>query len=122
MPMLSRRDVRRIVVRAQWLHSERPIELVELVRCIQTASDRSDGCRGAERSPVARSRLGSVYDPADLDDALQKREPVELGAPIRPGEDIVLYRAKMAAWPGHGPLRSWQQFRRDWVKANDACR
>ena len=63
-----------------------------------------------------------AYDPADLDRALQKRELVELRATIRPAEDIVLYRAKMAAWPGEGPLRSWQEFRRDWVKANDACR
>ena len=71
---------------------------------------------------VAWSRLGSAYDPADLDGALLKRELVELRATIRPAEDIVLFRAEMAAWPGEGPLRSWQEFRRDWVKANDACR
>ena len=28
----------------------------------------------------------------------------------------------MAAWPGNGELRPWQVERRDWVKANDACR
>jgi len=60
---------------------------------------------------VAWSRLGSAYDPADLDGALLKRELVELRATIRPAEDIVLFRAEMAAWPGEGPLRSWQEFR-----------
>lgn len=28
----------------------------------------------------------------------------------------------MAAWPGTGGLRDWQQEQRDWVKVNDACR
>ena len=41
---------------------------------------------------------------------------------IRPGEDIALFRAEMAGWPGPGPLRDWQVGQRDWVEANDACR
>jgi uncharacterized protein YcaQ len=41
---------------------------------------------------------------------------------IRPAEDLALYRAEMAEWPGRPPLRDWQEFRRDWVAANDACR
>ncbi len=41
---------------------------------------------------------------------------------IRPAEDIALYRADMADWPGRGELRDWQEHRRDWVEANDACR
>jgi uncharacterized protein YcaQ len=28
----------------------------------------------------------------------------------------------MSDWPGTGELRDWQQYRRDWVRANDACR
>src|SRR5204863_1507714 len=39
-----------------------------------------------------------------------------------PSEDLALYRADMADWPGRGPLRPWQESRRDWVAANDACR
>jgi hypothetical protein len=43
---------------------------------------------------------------------------------IRPGEDLVLYRADMACWesaePGQQP--GWRASRRDWVRANDACR
>ena len=31
---------------------------------------------------------------------------------LRPAEDIALYRAEMAAWPGPGELKDWQQTRR----------
>ena len=41
---------------------------------------------------------------------------------MRPAEDIALYRAEMAGWPGSGELREWQEFNRDWVAANDRCR
>ncbi|TDD29658.1 hypothetical protein E1218_03555 [Kribbella turkmenica] len=30
--------------------------------------------------------------------------------------------AEMAEWPGSGPLLDWQEYRRDWVKANEGCR
>ena len=95
---------------------------MELVRQITLLQIDPTAAVAPSAHLVAWSRLGSAYDPADLDRALQKRELLELRATIRPAEDIVLYRAEMAAWPGEGPLRSWQEFRRDWVKANDACR
>ena len=41
---------------------------------------------------------------------------------IRPAEDLALYRADMADWPGRGELRDWQAYRGQWVEANDACR
>ncbi len=71
---------------------------------------------------VAWSRLGSSYSPAELRDALENRTLVELQAMVRPAEDIALYRADMADWPGRGELRDWQEDLRDWVEANDACR
>ncbi len=71
---------------------------------------------------VAWSRLGSSYSPADLAAALQNRTLIELRAMIRPSEHLALFRAEMADWPGRGELRDWQKSRRDWVKANDACR
>ena len=119
---LSRRDARRIAVHAQWLHRQRPTELVELVRQITLLQIDPTAAVAPSTHLVAWSRLGSTYDRADLDRALQKRELAELRATIRAAGDIVLYRAEMAAWPGEGPLRNWQEFRRDWVKANDACR
>jgi uncharacterized protein YcaQ len=95
---------------------------VELVRRITLLQIDPTAAVAPSAHLVAWSRLGSAYDPADLDRALQNRELVELRATIRPAEDIVLYRAEMAVWPGEGPLRSWQEFRRDWVEANEACR
>jgi uncharacterized protein YcaQ len=54
--------------------------------------------------------------------AQRHRTLIELGALVRPRGDLALYRAEMAEWPGRGKLRGWQEMRRDWVKANDACR
>jgi hypothetical protein len=58
----------------------------------------------------------------ELTTGLEKRTLLELRAMIRPSEDLALYRAEMAEWPGRGELREWQEYRRDWVKANDGCR
>ncbi len=53
---------------------------------------------------MAWSRLGSSYSPAQLTTALENRTLLELRATIRPSEDLALYRAEMAQWPGHGTL------------------
>jgi uncharacterized protein YcaQ len=73
---------------------------------------------------VAWSRLGSSYSPAELDTALADRTLLELRAMIRPGEDLALYRADMAHWDQaeRGDPPGWRASRRDWVRANDACR
>ncbi|MGH3450467.1 MAG: DNA glycosylase AlkZ-like family protein, partial [Haloechinothrix sp.] len=70
------------------------------------------------------SRLGSSYSPAELDTALADRTLLELRAMIRPSEDLALYRADMAdwEWAERGELPGWRASRRDWVRANDACR
>ncbi len=71
---------------------------------------------------MAWSRLGSSYSPAELDRALENGTLIELRAMIRPGEDLALYRADMAEWPGRGVLPEWREANRDWVQANDDCR
>jgi uncharacterized protein YcaQ len=71
---------------------------------------------------VLWSRLGSAYSPAQLRDALDEQALLELHGMIRPPEDIALYRAEMAAWPGPPPLRDWQEGLREWVDVNDGCR
>ncbi len=71
---------------------------------------------------VAWSRLGSRYRLGDLDRAETAGSLVELRSLLRPAEDIALFRAEMAAWPGVGELRDWQEAQRDWVDANDDCR
>jgi len=54
--------------------------------------------------------------------ALEKHTVVDLRGMLRPSEDIALYRADMAQWPGTGELRSYKIAQREWAKANDACR
>jgi uncharacterized protein YcaQ len=41
---------------------------------------------------------------------------------VRVPEDIALFRAEMAVWPGSGELRGWQEEVADWVRANNDCR
>lgn len=71
---------------------------------------------------IAWSRLGSTYDPNELSTALESGELIELRGLARPRADLPLFYAAMAAWPGHGELREWQEDNRDWVAANEACR
>ena len=119
---LSRTDARRIAVQAQLLDAERPAGLLELVRHLGFLQLDPIAAVAPSADLVVWSRLGSSYDPAELRSALADRTLIELQALIRPTEDLALYRADMAAWPGVGELRPWQVERRDWVKANDACR
>ena len=71
---------------------------------------------------VLWSRLGSAFDPQELWDALDEQRLIELHQTLRVPEDIALFRAEMAEWPGSGELREWQEDLRDWVRANNDCR
>jgi uncharacterized protein YcaQ len=119
---LSRADARRIAVRAQLLDSERPAGLLDLVRHLTLLQIDPTAAIAPNADLVAWSRLGSPYSPAELEAALGDRALLELHAMIRPSEDLALYRAEMAEWCQGAELRDWQQFRVDWVRANDACR
>ena len=119
---LSRADARRVAVQAQLLDSARPAALPDVVRRLTLLQIDPTAAIAPNADLVAWSRLGSSYSPADLERALESRTLIELRAVIRPSEDVRLYRAEMAEWPGREPLRDWQVLRRDWVLANDACR
>jgi uncharacterized protein len=121
---LSRQDARRIAVRAQLLDSPRPTELLDVVRRLTLLQVDPTAAIAPNADLVAWSRLGSSYSPAELDTALADRTLLELRAMIRPGEDLALYRADMAAWESveRGDLPGWRASQRDWVRANDACR
>jgi uncharacterized protein len=119
---LSRRDARRIAVRAQWLQRDRPADVVDLVRHVTLLQLDPTAAVAPSAHLVAWSRLGSRYDPADLDAALAKRELVEWRATIRPAEDIALYRAGMRRWRDGGQMDGWRLVYARWVEANDACR
>jgi len=119
---LSRRDARRIAVRAQLLDAARPAALLDVVRQLTLLQIDPTAAVAPNAYLVAWSRLGPSHPPAELDAALGGRALLELQAMIRPAGDLALYRAAMADWPGRGRLRGWQESLRDWVQANDACR
>jgi uncharacterized protein len=119
---LSGQDARRVAVRAQLLQRERPAGLLPVVRHLTLLQLDPTSAVAPSADLVAWSRLGSSYCPGDLRAALDDRQLIELGALVRPAEDLALYRAEMAQWPGDGELKDWQEYRRDWVAANDRCR
>jgi len=119
---LSTTDARRIAVRAQLLDAERPAGLLDLVRRLTFLQLDPIAAVAPSADLVLWSRLGSSYSPTELRKALAERSLIELQALIRPADDLALYRADMAEWPGRGELRGWQVERRDWIAANDACR
>jgi uncharacterized protein len=119
---LSRRDARRLAVRAQWLHRDRVEGVVELVRRLTLLQIDPTAAVAPSAHLVAWSRLGAKYDPADLDQALKDRALIEYRATIRPAEDMALYRAEMRHW-ATGPLERWPLSYRNWVvEKNKACR
>jgi uncharacterized protein len=127
---LSRPDARRIAVRAQLLDRPQLLDrlrsagLLDVVRQLTLLQIDPVAAIAPSADLVAWSRLGSSYSPAKLDTARADRTLLELRAMIRPGEDLALYRADMARWDQaeRGDPRGWRASRRDWVRANDACR
>jgi uncharacterized protein YcaQ len=121
---LSRRDARRLAVRAQLLDRPRPTGLLDVVRQLTLLQIDPVAAIAPSADLVAWSRLGSSYSPAELGTALADRALLELRAMIRPSEDLALYRADMARWERaeRGELPGWRASYRDWVRANDACR
>ncbi|WP_248579560.1 crosslink repair DNA glycosylase YcaQ family protein [Nocardioides sp. InS609-2] len=119
---LSRTDARRIAVRAQLLASPRPTDVLDVVRHLTLLQHDPVSAVAPSADLVLWSRLGSSYSTQELRDALDRQELIDHRGLLRPAEDIALYRADMANWPGPEPLRPWQHDLRDWVEANDACR
>jgi uncharacterized protein len=120
---LSRDDARRIAVQAQALTKQRPADLFETVRRLSLLQLEPTNAIAPSADLVLWSRLGSAhYSPKELRDAVNEQQLIELRGTVRPVEDLALYRADMAEWPGTGELRGWQEYRRDWVAANEACR
>lgn len=122
MHELSREDARRIAVRAQLLVADRPTDLFEVVRHLTALQAEPTNAIAPSADLVLWSRLGSAYDRADLRDALDEQALIEHQGFVRPIEDMALFRAEMAVWPGTGDLRDWEVWRAGWVEANDACR
>ena len=119
---LSRRDARRIAIRAQLLDATRPTDFADVVRRLTVLQLDWTAAVAPSADLVLWSRLGSSYSSAELRSALADHSVVDLRAMLRLGEDIALYRADMANWPGTGELRNYNKTQRDWVQTNDFCR
>jgi uncharacterized protein YcaQ len=118
---LSRRDARRIAVRAQLLDRPRPVDLLDVVRRLTLLQIDQTAAVAPSADLVVWSRLGPAA-PGSLASALDEGSLLELEGMIRPSEDLALYRAEMATWAQRTGLRDWEEHQREWVDANDACR
>lgn len=118
---LTKRDARRIAVRAQLLASPRPAGLLDVVRGL--GSVQVDLTAAVAPSPelVCWSRLGRGYRLGELDELFEDRAVIELRGRVMAADDLRLYRAEMADWGRH-PRVEWQEFIAEWVQANDLCR
>ncbi len=119
---LTREEARRVAVRAQLLTDQRPAQLLDLVRHLTFVQDDPTAAIAPSAHVVAWSRLGPGYRREELDDAVAAGDLIDLHQLLRPAEDIALYRAEMAAWPGIGELKDWEHQLARWVEANDDCR
>lgn len=116
---LSRRDARRVAVRAQLLDLPRPPGLLDMMPQLTMLQADATSAVAPNAHLVAWSRLGSAYSTAELDDALAGRALVELDGMIRPAEDVAMYRAEMDEY--RRGVRGWPQTLA-WIRDNDACR
>ena len=119
---LTRQEARRIAIRAQLLAEPRPVEMMSVIRHLSAIQLDWTARVAPSADLVLWSRLGSAYSPDDLRTAIDDRAVVDLRGVLRPSEDIALYQAEMAQWPGLGDVRNYKLAQRDWVTTNDMCR
>jgi hypothetical protein len=117
MPVLelSRAEARRIAVGAQLLDARRPTDLLDVVTQLTFLQIDPTAAIAPAADLVAWSRLGAAYEPAHLQQALEKRTLFEHNALIRPMSDVGLYLAGATDWP------PWERTR-DWLRRNDGFR
>ncbi|HEY6576104.1 MAG TPA: crosslink repair DNA glycosylase YcaQ family protein, partial [Mycobacterium sp.] len=118
MHRLTKAQARRIAVRAQLLDAPRPTELLTVVQQLTLLQIDPTAAIAPSADLVAWSRLGSAYQPAHLQHALERdRTLFERDAMVRPISDLGLHLAGAAGWPDYERTRSWlrdnDSFRRD---------
>ena len=118
MHRLTKAQARRIAVRAQLLDAPRPTDLLTVVQRLTLLQIDPTAAIAPSADLVAWSRLGSSYEPAHLQQALeQDRTLFEHNALVRPMSDLGLYLAGAADWPSREGTRAWlrdnDSFRRD---------
>jgi len=120
---LSRRQARRIAVRAQLLDVPRPTDLLEVVRHLTNLQVDLTATVATNAGLVLWSRLGTRrFLESDLEAAVGDGSLVEIANRLRPIEDIALYRAEMAAWRDSVPLEDWQEGPQTWLATNTTAR
>ncbi|MCT1459576.1 winged helix DNA-binding domain-containing protein [Aestuariimicrobium sp. p3-SID1156] len=118
---LSRRDARRLAVRAQLLAHPRPQSVAEVAEGLSAI--QMDLTAHVATSPelVFWSRVGRGFRRGDLDAAIAERELVEIGAYLRAAADVPLHRVVMADWPGDS-ADPYLQSVAAWVEDNSRAR
>jgi uncharacterized protein YcaQ len=115
---LTKKQARRIAVRAQLLDAPRPTGLLDVVRQLTMLQIDPTAAIAPSADLVLWSRLGSAYEPAQLKQALeQDRTLFELDAMVRPVGDLGLHLAGAGDFPTYERSRAWfrenDRFRRD---------
>ena len=118
---LSAAQARRIAVAAALLGTPRPADLLEVARGLAAVQVDATSYVAPSAEIVFWSRLGRRFAAPDLTDAVESRRLVEHRSFLRPAEDLALFTAEMAAWPGVHPA-GWQAAMARWVEVNDAAR
>jgi len=124
---LARDEARRIAIRAQLLDADRPRDLATVIDRLTFLQVDPTAAIAPSADLVAWSRLGKVYAPAHLQEALERdrtlfehrAQPTQIEpavAMVRPMADLRLYLADMAAWPRDGGANA------RWLRANDGFR
>jgi len=118
---LTKAQARRIAVRAQLLDAPRPTELVPVVQQLTLLQIDPTAAVAPSADLVAWSRLGSTYQPAHLQQALeQDRTLFEHNALVRPMSDLGLVLAGARTARSHERTATWirdnDTFRRNILK------
>jgi uncharacterized protein len=114
---LNPAEARRVAIRAQLLDARRPTDLLDMVDHLTFLQIDPTAAIAPAADLVAWARLGSAYQPAQLQQALDERKLFEFDALVRPMADVGLYLAGASDWPPWDGARAWLQandsFKRD---------
>ena len=113
---LTRKQARRIAVRAQLLDAPRSKHLLAVVERLTLLQVDPTAAIAPSADLVAWSRLGSSYRPEQLKQALEEERTLfEFDALVRPMSDLALYLAGAGERPSYERSRAW-------LRDNDGCR
>ena len=125
MHRLIKAEARRIAVRAQLLDAPRPTDLLTVVQQLTLLQIDPTAAIAPSADLVAWSRLGSAYQPAHLQQALeQDRTLFEHNALVRPMSDLGLHLGASRTSRSHERTHAWirdnDRFRRDILELLDS--